>query len=123
MRVGNYRTIRFGPAIHGITLSRTSRSAAAVLTAGIELRVCTMLTHESRGEDWVADTADERRAYVEAACQRCREAGLEIPPWSAQEGISEYFRDHAKFHHDVGDAFGEVSSAIARLGYYPRLNG
>jgi hypothetical protein len=81
-----------------------------------------MLTNESVGKDWKTASHEERLTYVETCCCRCVELGLKpISASLVEEGISEYYRFHEKFHHELGDAFGVISSAVLEFGNYRRL--
>ena len=82
----------------------------------------TELTEHATGKEWLAATQNQRRSYVEAGCRRCAEAGVSVNcPSLLEEGISEYFRHQDKLHHELGDAFGEISSTIVGFGHYRRL--
>jgi hypothetical protein len=40
---------------------------------------------------------------------------------TVEEGISKYYRFHEKFHHELGEVFGDISSAVIRFGHYGPL--
>lgn len=81
-----------------------------------------MLTNQSTGKDWKEAALQERMAYIEAGCRRCVELGLNpISPSMVADGVSEYYRFHEKFHDDLEEAFGAITSAIFQFGDYRKL--
>ena len=78
-----------------------------------------MLTNESKGKDWKAATPEEKRDYIEACCQRSTESGVKpISPSMLEDGISEYYRFHEKYDHELDEAHGIILSAIIKFGHY-----
>lgn len=84
-----------------------------------------VITQTSLGADWLATCAQARRCYVIGACQ-ARERNLKLStPFDVslvEKGITEFVAGVPRLRRfSIHFIFGEVTTAIQRLGHYRRL--
>ena len=81
-----------------------------------------MITKESTGADWLAASPGVRREYVTRKCRGCIDAGLgSSSPSLAEDGVSAFFAIPSLRRHLVSFAFGQIHTAIVKLGDYHEL--
>jgi hypothetical protein len=81
-----------------------------------------MITKQSTGSDWLKASPAVRSEYVERKCRACEAAGIgSSSPALVSEGISAFFAIPKLRHHLVSFAFGNIHTALVKLGDYHAL--